>query len=61
MDRKFGTYVFFGLLIGAIFGSALGAANGNSVVGLGIGALTGVFLSWFIAVAVNEKEKGKKG
>jgi hypothetical protein len=59
MDRKFGYYVFFGLLIGAIFGSGIGAANRNTLAGLGIGALAGVFLGWFIAAAIIEKGKEK--
>jgi hypothetical protein len=57
MDKKFGYYVFGGLLVCAIFGSGIGSANGSALIGLGIGALVGVFLGWFIAAAVMEKEK----
>jgi uncharacterized protein YcfJ len=60
MERKFGVYVFLGGLIGAIFGWGLGMANGNSIAGLGGGALAGVFIGWFIAAAVFEKQKGQK-
>jgi uncharacterized protein YcfJ len=60
MERKFGIYVFLGLLIGALFGTGLGAANGNPILGIGGGALAGVFIGWFIAAAVMEKEKRKQ-
>lgn len=59
MDKKFGYYVFGGLLIGAVFGS-LWSANGNILLGTGIGALVGMALGWFIAAAVLEKQSGKK-
>lgn len=59
MDKKFGYYVFGGLLIGAVFGS-LWAANGNILLGIGIGALVGVAIGWFSAAAVLEKSNEKK-
>ena len=54
MDRKFGTYVFAGLAIGAFVGALAGAGNHNALSGMGIGALVGVFLGWFVAAAVIE-------
>ena len=42
MDKKFGYIVLLGLLIGAVFGMGIGSANGNPVLGIGIGALAGV-------------------
>jgi len=59
MDKKFGYYVFGGLLIGAVFGS-LWAANGNTLLGMALGALAGVAIGWFMAAAVLEKNNGKK-
>jgi len=59
MDKKFGYYVFGGLLIGAAFG-ALWSANGNALLGIGIGALVGVALGWFIAAAILEKTNKEK-
>jgi hypothetical protein len=59
MDKKFGYYVFGGLLIGAAFGS-LWSANGNIILGTGIGALVGVELGWFIAAAILEKTNKEK-
>ena len=59
MERKIGQYAFVGLLIGALLGVGIGAANGNPILGVGGGALPGLFFGWFIAAAVLEKEKGK--
>lgn len=52
MNKKFGYYILIGLLIGAIFGMGIGAANGSPLPGIGMGALAGVFLAWFIAAAI---------
>ena len=59
MDKKFGYYVFGGMLIGAIFGM-MWAGNGNPLFGLAIGALIGTFLGWFIAAAILENQKKAK-
>lgn len=59
MDRKFGYYVFLGLLIGAVFGS-LWSANGNSILGITLGGLAGAAIGWFIAAALIENEKKNK-
>jgi len=54
MERKFGYYIVLGLLIGVVFGMGLGAANGNTIWGIGLGALGGVFIGWFVAAAALE-------
>ena len=54
MERKIGIYSFLGLIIGAVFGLGLGAASGNAIWGIGLGALFGVFIGWFVAIAVQE-------
>lgn len=59
MDKKFGYYVFGGMLIGAMLGFAW-FGNGNPLAGLGIGALVGTFIGWFVAAAVLENESRKK-
>ena len=56
-ERKFGLYVFLGLLIGALFGVFLGAGSANPILGIGGGAFAGAAIGWFIAAAVIEKEK----
>lgn len=56
MDKKFGYYIFGGLLIGALFGLSW-SANSNPLVGLGIGALVGLTIGWFAAAAALEKNK----
>ena len=57
MDRRFGYFLFAGLAIGALFGLGFGSAQGNALLGLGFGALAGVFLGWFVAAIVMEREK----
>jgi hypothetical protein len=57
MKRKFGMFVFLGLLIGAAFGSFLGAASQNPLLGMGLWAFFGAAIGWFIGAAILEKEK----
>lgn len=60
MDKKFGSYIFGGMLIGAIFG-LIWAGGGNHLMGIGMGALIGTAIGWFFVAYVLEKEKkGKK-
>ena len=56
MDKRFGYFVFGGLLVGALLGW-MWTASGNAILGLGIGALMGTAIGWFAAAAVNEQEK----
>jgi ABC-type uncharacterized transport system permease subunit len=60
MKRRFGIYVFVGMLIGAFFGMFLGAGSTNHILGVGGGALAGAAIGWFIAAYVMENEKKKK-
>ena len=59
MDKKFGYYIFGGMLIGALFGM-LWAGSGNPVVGIAIGAFAGTAIGWFAAAYAMQKEKEKK-
>lgn len=59
MEKTFGYFIFGGLLIGAMFG-LIWAGGRNPVMGIGIGALVGVSLGWFIAAAVLEQRKKEK-
>lgn len=58
MDKKFGYYVFGGMLIGTLFGM-LWAGNGNSLPGILVGAFSGAFIGWFVAAYAMEKEREK--
>ncbi len=58
MDRKFGLYVFVGLLIGGAFGMFIGAASG-AFVWIAFGALIGLSVGWF-AAAANLERRGEK-
>ena len=57
--RKFGYYVFGGLLIGTLLG-LLWTMNGNGFLGIWIGALAGAAIGWFAAAYFLEKGKEKK-
>jgi ABC-type uncharacterized transport system permease subunit len=59
MKRKFGIYVFAGLLIGAIFGIFFGAGSENPILGISISAFAGAAIGWFTAAAVMENENKK--
>ncbi len=59
MDKTFGYYIFGGLLIGALFG-LIWAAGRNPLVGLGIGAMVGTSIGWFVAASVREQRKKEK-
>ncbi|MEO8356658.1 MAG: hypothetical protein ABI621_12140 [Chloroflexota bacterium] len=63
MTKQFGLFIVVGLAVGASFGVFLGAAIGNTPLGIGMGAmgaLGGLFLGWFMAAAVVENQKSKK-
>lgn len=59
MDKKFGYYIFGGMLIGAFLGM-LWAGNGNPILSIAGGASVGTAIGWFAAAYAMEKEKGKK-
>jgi membrane associated rhomboid family serine protease len=60
MNKKFGLFILVGLAIGASLGVFIGAAIGNVPLAIAVGAIGGLFLGWFVAAAVLEKEKSKK-
>jgi ABC-type uncharacterized transport system permease subunit len=59
MDKKFGYYVFGGLVLGAILGWLWSASN-NPLIGMGIGAVIGMAIGWFAAAADIEKNNKVK-
>ncbi len=58
MDRKIGGYIAAGLAIGSALGLLWGPMIGNTALGIGIGALAGVFIGWFAAAAARNPSKG---
>jgi ABC-type uncharacterized transport system permease subunit len=58
MDKKFGYYIFGGMVIGALFGM-FWAGNGNPILSIATGAFIGTAVGWFAAAYAQEKEKGK--
>lgn len=60
MDRKFGYFIVLGLVIGIVFGMGVGAANGDSLLGIGLGALSGVFIGWFVSAATLKNRDNNK-
>jgi len=59
MDKKFGYYVFGGLVLGTILGW-LWSASHNPLIGMGIGAAIGMAIGWFAAAADIEKNNKSK-
>jgi hypothetical protein len=59
MDKKYGYYIFGGMLIGALLG-LMWSAGGNPLVGLALGAVVGTSIGWFAAAYVMEQDKKKK-
>lgn len=57
MDEKGARIAFLGLAIGGAFGLILGAASGNTLVGLGLGALAGVFIGWFATASMYRRRR----
>ena len=56
MKRKFALLIFVGMGFGAIYGVFLGTAIENSILGVAIGAISGMFIGWFGAVAAQERQ-----
>ncbi len=54
MNKKFGLFILLGMLLGSTFGTFLAAPLENSLLGVALGALGGVFIGWFIAAAFKE-------
>jgi uncharacterized membrane protein YfcA len=52
MDKKLGLIILIGLLIGGTIGILFEARFENPLLGVGLGALGGVFLTSFIAIAL---------
>jgi len=59
LNKKFGVFIFLGLLIGGQLGVFFGAALANPILGVALGALAGIFLGWFIAAIDFEIKKSK--
>jgi hypothetical protein len=59
MERRHGYFILLGLLIGTFFGIGIGVATENIIRGIGLGALAGVFVGWFLAAAVLENRRGR--
>lgn len=55
IDAKLGQYTVLGLLIGAVFGWAVGAAIGGTYMVIAIGAIVGVLVGWFLGAATMKR------
>ena len=57
MKRKYAIYIFIGMVIGAVFwGTAFSPTHLSPYHQVLIGAAAGMFISWFIAAAVQEND-----
>lgn len=55
MNKTPAGYVLLGLLMGTILGAGIGAANGNTIHGMQLGALSGMFLGWILTAPAFQK------
>lgn len=55
----FGIYIFFGQAFSANLGVFIGKVIDNFSLGIGIGALAGVSIGWFIAAAILPNRKDR--
>ena len=56
MDKKFTIYLVLGLLIGVLFGTAFAPVLTLDIIGVAGGAIFGLYISWFIAAAMQKKQ-----
>jgi hypothetical protein len=65
MDLAYADTVFLGFVVGGVSGAFLEPLTcGNTLLGIGIGALCGVFAGWYVAEMVvrnwdEEEEEGQ--
>lgn len=59
MDKKYGIYITFCLVTGAMFGSAFTPVIQNDVLAILGGALAGFFIGWFMVAAVHQSSARK--
>lgn len=59
MERRIASFVLFGFLVGSTAGMALGTVQNDLPVGAVwmFGATAGAFLGWFVAIAVERRNK----
>lgn len=57
--RTLALYALAGAAIGSTFGVFIGAVSGHRLLGVGIGALAGLYVGWFVAAAVLERRKDR--
>ena len=55
MNKRPAGYVFLGVLMGALLGAGIGVANGSTVSGMQLGALSGMFLGWILTAPAFQK------
>ncbi len=60
MERRFGYFVFGGLVIGALLGMLFSAASRNIAMGVVVGALIGLAIGWFAGAADARGMLGRK-
>ncbi len=54
MEHKGGGCTAAGLVIGSALGVMWGPIISNAALGIGVGALAGLFIGWFVAAAVRK-------
>ena len=61
MERKFGYYILFGLILGTILGVFWERATDDMTLFILFGAFGGVFMGWFVATIIKNQKNQKNG
>lgn len=59
MNKKYGLYMIWGLIVGADLGIFFGPAFQNTPLAIVLGALGNVFIIWFLVALVVERSKAE--
>ena len=59
MERKFGYYILFGLILGTILGVFWERAADDMRLFILFGAFGGVFMGWFVATVIKNQKDHK--
>jgi len=60
MKRKYASFIVLGLIVGSAFGISLNPGFEKPLTNVFFGAVGGVFIGWFVAIAGSQIEAKKE-